>query len=83
MSNRPQSQAQFGVGLPGALFITFLVLKLCGVINWSWWWVTAPLWGGFALIVAIGLLLLCFGGFFALLGGAACRIVDKPKRRRS
>lgn len=26
------------------LFIIFLVLKLCGVIAWSWWWVTAPLW---------------------------------------
>lgn len=29
------------------LFIVFLVLKLTGQINWSWWWVTAPLWGGF------------------------------------
>ena len=26
------------------LFIVFLVLKLTNVINWSWWWVTAPLW---------------------------------------
>lgn len=26
------------------LFLTFLVLKLCNVINWSWLWVTAPLW---------------------------------------
>ena len=23
----------------------FLTLKLCGVVAWSWWWVTAPLWG--------------------------------------
>lgn len=29
----------------GLLFLVFLVLKLCKVINWSWWWVTAPLWG--------------------------------------
>jgi hypothetical protein len=33
-----------GVGIGTLLFITFLVLKLCGVIAWSWWWVTAPLW---------------------------------------
>jgi len=33
------------------LFIVFLVLKLCDVIDWSWWWVTAPLWIGY--IVAI------------------------------
>lgn len=26
------------------LFIVFLVLKLTNVINWSWWWITAPLW---------------------------------------
>ncbi len=32
------------------LFLIFLTLKLCGVIAWSWWWVTAPLWGGFAIV---------------------------------
>lgn len=45
-----------GVGFTGLLFITFLVLKLCGVINWSWWWVTAPLWIPIALIL-IGVLI--------------------------
>lgn len=33
-----------GIGLPGALFIVFVTLKLTGTIDWSWWWVTAPLW---------------------------------------
>jgi len=28
------------------LGVAFIVLKLCGVITWSWWWVTCPLWGG-------------------------------------
>lgn len=32
------------------LFLVFLTLKLTGVIAWSWWWVTAPLWGGVALL---------------------------------
>ena len=32
------------MSLPAALFVLFLALKLCGVIAWSWWWVTAPLW---------------------------------------
>lgn len=32
------------------LFIVFLVLKLTHVIDWSWWWVTCPLWIGFAII---------------------------------
>ena len=26
------------------LFLLFLGLKLAGAINWSWWWVTSPLW---------------------------------------
>ena len=38
------------------LFIVFLVLKLTNVINWSWWWVTAPLWIPSAIIIGIGLL---------------------------
>lgn len=33
-----------GNGFCGLLFITFLVLKLTHVIDWSWWWITAPLW---------------------------------------
>ena len=33
------------------LFSIFLVLKLTDHIDWSWWWVTAPLW----LIPALGL----------------------------
>jgi hypothetical protein len=26
------------------LWVVFLVLKIAGVIDWSWWWVTSPLW---------------------------------------
>ena len=35
------------------LFLIFLVLKLTDTISWSWWWVTAPLWGSVALGVVI------------------------------
>lgn len=34
-----------GVGFLGLLTIAFIVLKLCKVIDWSWWWVTCPFWG--------------------------------------
>lgn len=33
-----------GIGLDIILFIVFLILKLTGEIDWSWWWVTSPLW---------------------------------------
>ena len=39
--------------LLGAMFIVFLTLKLVGTITWSWWWVTAPLWGLPAVIVVV------------------------------
>lgn len=47
------SKASGGVGFLGLLFITFLVLKLTHVIDWSWWWITAPLWGLPATIILI------------------------------
>lgn len=39
------------IGFAGLLFLVLLVLKLTEVIAWSWWWVTAPLWGGFVFVV--------------------------------
>ena len=41
------------IGVLGLLGVVFVTLKLIGVISWSWWWVTAPFWGGFALVLAI------------------------------
>ena len=42
----------------GLLGVAFVVLKLTGVINWSWWYVTMPFWGPFALVLAVGIPLL-------------------------
>ena len=42
-----------GVGIGGILFIVFLILKLTKTIDWSWWWVTAPLWIPVAFIAVI------------------------------
>jgi hypothetical protein len=47
------SSASSGMGFPGILTLIFIVLKLVGVINWSWWWVLSPLWIGFLLIFII------------------------------
>lgn len=41
------------------LFIVFLILKLTHVIDWSWWWVTSPLWIGAGLIL-IGIPIIIF-----------------------
>lgn len=48
------------------LTITFVVLKALGYIDWSWWIVFSPLWGGLALILVIGMLLGLFAGVMAI-----------------
>jgi len=48
-----QVHSSGGIGFAGLLTIVFVVLKLTGVIAWSWWWVLAPLWVGFAFVLAI------------------------------
>jgi membrane protein YdbS with pleckstrin-like domain len=42
-----------GISLTMVLFIVFLILKLTNNIDWSWWWVTSPLWIGFAIAIAV------------------------------
>jgi len=51
-------RVSFNVNLTGILFVVFLVLKLTGVIDWSWWWITAPLWIGIASWIVILLIVL-------------------------
>ena len=43
-----------GIGFAGVLTIVFVVLKLVGVINWSWVWVLSPIW------ISIGIALILF-----------------------
>lgn len=43
-------------GIAGLLTIIFVVLKLVGVIAWSWLWVLSPLWISFLIWVVIALL---------------------------
>ena len=40
-----------GMTFGDLLLAAFIVLKLTGVIDWSWWWVLAPLWIPLALCV--------------------------------
>lgn len=35
------------------LFTIFLILKLTNNIDWSWWWVTSPLWIPISLVTAL------------------------------
>ena len=50
------------------LLVVFVVLKLTGNLDWSWWWVLSPLWIPIALIaviaLSIGVLMAAFGDRF-------------------
>lgn len=56
------------------LFAVFLVLKLTGVVGWSWWWVTSPLW---LAVLATAAVLILVGG----VGFMIYRIVKRVRRR--
>ena len=47
------SSSSSSIGVLGLLGVVFITLKLTGVIDWSWWWVTCPFWGGIALVCVI------------------------------
>lgn len=44
------------------LQVVFIVLKITGLVSWSWWWITAPTWIalGFAAVI------LAFAGVIAI-----------------
>lgn len=49
-----------GIGLLGFVFLIFLVFKLTNtgiVANWSWWYVTAPLWAPALLTIVVLLII--------------------------
>lgn len=50
---RDRSNESNGLSFFSVLFLILLVLKLTKVITWSWWWVTAPIWGGFILAIVL------------------------------
>jgi hypothetical protein len=51
----------------GLLGIAFIALKLLGVITWSWWWVTAPFWGGIAIFAIASIIIFCIALVVSLL----------------
>ena len=53
MSETKKSITVGGTGFFNLLFLVFLVLKLTKVIDWSWWWITAPLWGPLGVCVVL------------------------------
>jgi len=62
MNHNNRKKSSGGIGLAGTLTIIFVILKLTGVISWSWLWVLSPLWIPtafvFLILLFIGIVLL-------------------------
>ncbi len=83
MADKTKIHVTVGPGLLGSVFLVFLVLKLTHVIDWSWWWVTAPLWGLFALGFGLAAAVLgtcLFVGLVVLVILGIAALIDHWKR---
>lgn len=47
-----------GLGFFEVLTVVFVVLKLIGVINWSWLWVLAPIWIPLSITLVISFIII-------------------------
>ena len=46
-----------GVSIVGVVQIVFIVLKLCNLINWSWFWVLSPILFSVILVILLIIIL--------------------------
>ena len=50
-----------GIGFAGLLTLTFIILKLVGMIKWSWLWVLSPVWITAIIVILIILFFIWLG----------------------
>ena len=62
-------ESNAGVGIGGVLQIVFIVLKLCGLIDWSWWWVWSPTLISLGLVLFVILVVVIINWFLDKRGG--------------
>lgn len=53
MSKESKSTGSSIITISTVVGIVFIILKLCGVLDWSWWAVTAPIWVVWGLVFGI------------------------------
>lgn len=57
MKNQNSISVNVGPGFLGILGLIFITLKLTDYIDWSWWWVLAPIWIPFAFVAVVFLII--------------------------
>lgn len=61
MSDKSAETKSGGIGFLGLLTILFIGLKLTNYIDWSWWWVLAPMWLPIAVVLGIMAVVMAIG----------------------
>ena len=57
-SSSKSSSSGGGVGIPTVIQIVFIILKVVGVIKWSWFWVLSPTWISILVVILVFLIFL-------------------------
>lgn len=70
-----------GVGIGTVLFVVFLVLKLTHNIDWSWWWVTSPIWIPLVLVMGFFIVMGIVMAIVATIDGISFRRNQRYKRK--
>jgi membrane protein YdbS with pleckstrin-like domain len=58
--NKPMKTSLAFLDLLAILFIAF---KLLGIIDWSWWWVLAPIWIPWGLLLVVLVIMVIYASF--------------------
>ena len=66
-----------GIGICGLLFVAFVILKVMGILTWSWWWIACPIWIGVGLTCSFLVLFGVVLGLITLFGWLFCRSKKK------
>lgn len=53
--SKESSAGSSAVSLATLLTVAFVVLKLCKVIDWSWWWVLSPIWIQLSIVLLVAI----------------------------
>lgn len=61
MRERHSTTVNGGIGFTGLLTIAFIVLKLLGIITWSWVWIFSPIWIEAILVILLLAVLIILG----------------------
>jgi hypothetical protein len=68
-----------GFSLGSVLGVAFVILKLCNVINWSWWLVLLPFYAVPGLLIGAGLVCLLVAGILAAYDGIVALCTRKRR----